>query len=104
MCKLMSQSNLPKKLMMKFNTYFKMKLLLKKLQFHLNPYRYKRNIQKNLRIKEELRQEAFLKEAADKEYILFLEHDFESECCTLENTEKGVRLKEKGQLADFFGK
>ncbi len=48
--------------------------------------------------------ETFLKEAADKEYILFLEHDFESECCTLENTEKGVRLKEKGQLADFFGK
>lgn len=48
--------------------------------------------------------EAFLKEAADKEYILFLEHDFENECCTLEQTEKGVRLKEKGQLNDFFGK
>lgn len=35
---------------------------------------------------------AFLKEAADEEYILFLEHDSINECCTVKNTEKGVRL------------
>jgi len=46
---------------------------------------------------------SFLDEAADNEYILFLEHDFESECCTLQQTEKGVRLKDKGRLSDFFG-
>jgi glyoxylase-like metal-dependent hydrolase (beta-lactamase superfamily II) len=35
---------------------------------------------------------AFLNEAADKEYILFLEHDPINECCTVVRTEKGVRL------------
>lgn len=35
---------------------------------------------------------AFLKEAADHEYILFLEHDPINECCTVKHTEKGVRL------------
>lgn len=44
----------------------------------------------------------FLDEAADQNYILFLEHDFESECCTVEQTEKGVRLQHKGSLKDFF--
>ncbi len=38
--------------------------------------------------------EAFLKEAARKEYILFLEHDILNECCTVQETEKGVRVKE----------
>ena len=47
--------------------------------------------------------ESFLNEAADNDYVLFLEHDFESECCTLQHTEKGVRLKDKGKLSDFFG-
>jgi len=46
---------------------------------------------------------SFLDEAADNGYVLFLEHDFESECCTLQQTEKGVRLKDKGRLSDFFG-
>jgi glyoxylase-like metal-dependent hydrolase (beta-lactamase superfamily II) len=45
----------------------------------------------------------FLDEAAANEYVLFLEHDFSSECCTVEQTEKGVRLKNKGSLSDFFG-
>ena len=36
----------------------------------------------------------FLKEAVEQEYVLFLEHDAHHECCTLKNTEKGVRLKE----------
>jgi glyoxylase-like metal-dependent hydrolase (beta-lactamase superfamily II) len=37
---------------------------------------------------------AFLNEAADKEFILFLEHDSQNECCNVQHTEKGVRLKE----------
>jgi glyoxylase-like metal-dependent hydrolase (beta-lactamase superfamily II) len=36
----------------------------------------------------------FLKDAVEQEYVLFLEHDAHHECCTLKNTEKGVRLKE----------
>jgi glyoxylase-like metal-dependent hydrolase (beta-lactamase superfamily II) len=36
----------------------------------------------------------FLNEAADKNYILFFEHDSVNECCTVQHTEKGVRLKE----------
>lgn len=36
----------------------------------------------------------FLQKAAAENYILFLEHDFVNECCTLEQTEKGVRLKD----------
>jgi glyoxylase-like metal-dependent hydrolase (beta-lactamase superfamily II) len=36
--------------------------------------------------------EIFLKEAADNNYILFLEHDPINECCTVKQTEKGVRL------------
>ena len=36
--------------------------------------------------------ETFLKEAADKSYILFLEHDQLYECCTVKHTEKGVKL------------
>lgn len=37
---------------------------------------------------------AFLEEAAEKEYILYLEHDPVYECCTVQLTEKGVRLKD----------
>jgi glyoxylase-like metal-dependent hydrolase (beta-lactamase superfamily II) len=36
----------------------------------------------------------FLNDAATKEYVLFLEHDSVNECCTLQETEKGIRLKE----------
>lgn len=38
--------------------------------------------------------EAFLNRAADEEFILFLEHDSVNECCTVQHTEKGVRVKE----------
>ena len=38
--------------------------------------------------------EKFLKEAAQKGYVLFFEHDLYHEACTVEETEKGVRLKE----------
>jgi glyoxylase-like metal-dependent hydrolase (beta-lactamase superfamily II) len=36
----------------------------------------------------------FLNSATSKEYVLFLEHDSLNECCTLQETEKGIRLKE----------
>src|SRR5690606_17690051 len=44
----------------------------------------------------------FMNEAADNEYLLFLEHDAVNECCTVQHTEKGVRLKEAGTFADFI--
>lgn len=43
----------------------------------------------------------FLKKAADEEYVLFLEHDAVNECCTVEHTEKGVRLKQTFSLSDL---
>lgn len=46
--------------------------------------------------------EAFLNEAADKGYILFLEHDPVNECCTVKRTEKGVRLDEVFALKDVL--
>jgi glyoxylase-like metal-dependent hydrolase (beta-lactamase superfamily II) len=42
----------------------------------------------------------FLKEAVDNDYILFLEHDNVAECCTLQATEKGIRLKDTFKLTD----
>ena len=46
--------------------------------------------------------EAFLSEAADNEYFLFLEHDAYSEICTVQQTNKGVRLKETHKFKDIF--
>lgn len=43
----------------------------------------------------------FLQEAADNEYILFLEHDPVNECCTVQQTEKGIRVKDTFKLADI---
>jgi glyoxylase-like metal-dependent hydrolase (beta-lactamase superfamily II) len=37
---------------------------------------------------------SFLDNAATENFILFLEHDSVNECCTLQHTEKGVRLAE----------
>lgn len=45
--------------------------------------------------------ERFLNEAADKEYVLFLEHDSINECCTVKRTEKGVRLDRVFSLAEL---
>lgn len=42
-----------------------------------------------------------LDEALAKEYILFLEHDPVYECCTLQQTEKGIRLKETFKLNEI---
>ena len=36
----------------------------------------------------------FLNQAMNEKYVLFLEHDAVNECCTLKDTEKGVRLDE----------
>jgi glyoxylase-like metal-dependent hydrolase (beta-lactamase superfamily II) len=44
----------------------------------------------------------FLQEAVDNNYILFLEHDLVNECCTLERTQKGIRVKAAGKLAEFL--
>ena len=46
---------------------------------------------------------AFLAEAADKDYILFLEHDAHHELCTLQHTERGVRLKHTHTFNEIFG-
>jgi hypothetical protein len=43
----------------------------------------------------------FLNHAAQHDYVLFLEHDSVNECCTLESSEKGVRLKDTFQLSDL---
>lgn len=45
--------------------------------------------------------EQFLKTAADNNYILFLEHDPVHECCSLKNTEKGVRLDQTFKLSEL---
>ncbi|MGZ3754804.1 MAG: MBL fold metallo-hydrolase [Mucilaginibacter sp.] len=42
----------------------------------------------------------YLNEATEKEYILFLEHDPINECCTLQQTEKGIRLKDVFKLTE----
>jgi len=36
----------------------------------------------------------FLTKAANEEFILFLEHDYHNECCTLKMTDRGVKLDE----------
>lgn len=40
-------------------------------------------------------------EAVDNEYILYLEHDPVNECCTLQQTEKGIKLKDTFMLKDL---
>ena len=46
--------------------------------------------------------ERFLSNAVNNDAILFLEHDFYNECCTLQQTERGVRLKETFNFSDLF--
>ena len=45
----------------------------------------------------------FLEEAVAGDYILFFEHDPKIECCTLQQTDKGVRLKDAFALNDIAG-
>jgi glyoxylase-like metal-dependent hydrolase (beta-lactamase superfamily II) len=44
---------------------------------------------------------SFLTEALDKDYILFFEHDPVNECCTLEQTLKGIRAKDIFKLSEI---
>lgn len=44
----------------------------------------------------------FLEEALQNNYILFLEHDPVNECCTLQETEKGIRVKDTFNLSDIL--
>jgi glyoxylase-like metal-dependent hydrolase (beta-lactamase superfamily II) len=44
---------------------------------------------------------AFLKEALDNDYILFFEHDPKYECCTLQQTDRGIRPKEYFKLEEI---
>ncbi len=43
----------------------------------------------------------FLQEAIANDYILFFEHDPVVECCTLQQTEKGIRPDKQFRLADI---
>jgi glyoxylase-like metal-dependent hydrolase (beta-lactamase superfamily II) len=47
--------------------------------------------------------EKFLNEAADNEYVLFLEHDSANQCCTVQHTDRGVKLKDTFTLEECFG-
>jgi len=40
-------------------------------------------------------------EALENDYILYLEHDPVNECCTLQDTEKGIRVKETFRLSEI---
>ena len=44
---------------------------------------------------------SFLQEAYNNEYILFFEHDPEIECCTLQMTPKGIRVKDTFRLDEI---
>jgi glyoxylase-like metal-dependent hydrolase (beta-lactamase superfamily II) len=43
----------------------------------------------------------FLQEAADKDYILYFEHDAVNECCTVQATEKGIRSQDRFRLSEL---
>lgn len=46
--------------------------------------------------------EKFLNLASENEFVLFLEHDSVNECCTLQQTEKGIRLNKSFQFSELF--
>jgi glyoxylase-like metal-dependent hydrolase (beta-lactamase superfamily II) len=43
----------------------------------------------------------FFQEAAEKDYILYFEHDAVNECCSVQVTEKGIRSKDCFRLSDL---
>lgn len=45
--------------------------------------------------------EQVLRRAADENWVLVLEHDAAHECCTVQHTEKGVRLAETFRLSEL---
>jgi hypothetical protein len=38
----------------------------------------------------------------EEDRVLFFEHDYATECATLEQTEKGIRVKSLSSLKDVF--
>lgn len=44
--------------------------------------------------------QAYWEEIVDNDYILMLEHDPVNECCTLQRTEKGIRVKDVFKLSE----
>jgi glyoxylase-like metal-dependent hydrolase (beta-lactamase superfamily II) len=46
--------------------------------------------------------EKFLNNAIANDFVLFMEHDSKNECCTLQSTEKGIRLNETFQFSELF--
>ena len=46
--------------------------------------------------------EAFLNEAVENDYILFLEHDILYECCNLQITKRGIRERDTFSLEEYF--
>jgi glyoxylase-like metal-dependent hydrolase (beta-lactamase superfamily II) len=46
--------------------------------------------------------EKFLKVAAQNQYYLFLEHDAHNQICTVQETEKGIRLKKTHTFKEVF--
>jgi glyoxylase-like metal-dependent hydrolase (beta-lactamase superfamily II) len=44
---------------------------------------------------------AFLQQSLDNDFVLFFEHDAINECCTLQQTEKGIRAKDVFKLTDI---
>lgn len=45
---------------------------------------------------------SFLNEAVMENYILFFEHDPVTECCNLQSTEKGIRIKDSFKLSEVL--
>jgi glyoxylase-like metal-dependent hydrolase (beta-lactamase superfamily II) len=45
---------------------------------------------------------SFLAEVLQNNYVLFFEHDIYRECCTLMQTEKGIRMGENFTLSEFL--
>jgi len=46
--------------------------------------------------------EIFFNEAINNEYVIFLEHDSVHECCTVQETEKGFRVKDTFKLKEVL--
>jgi glyoxylase-like metal-dependent hydrolase (beta-lactamase superfamily II) len=43
----------------------------------------------------------FLTEALEQDYVLYFEHDPVNECCTLQQTEKGIRVRDTFKLSEL---
>lgn len=52
-------------------------------------------------LKSLIEKEIFLRKALEGDYVLFFEHDPVNECCILQMTEKGIRVKETFKLTDL---